>query len=292
METRRHSLADADYPAPLRALQRPPETLHVRGELPRAAGVAIVGTRHPSEEGAAYAFDLAAAVAAAGFAVWSGGALGIDQAAHEGALSVGGITVVVAGAGLEQPYPPGVEDLFARVVVAGALASIVPDATPPMPHIFLARNGVLAAMTVATVIVECPIKSGARSTSAAARRLRRPVWMVAHPPWSPASVAVREELRLGARALFHADELLADLAHPSLPLGAPASADVYTSVPSPSLERVLAAIDAGATRVDDLCEALSMVPSEVQVALAMLTLGGHVDEPDGGTFVRRTTGNR
>lgn len=211
IRSRRIEIFDAGYPVRLRELAGPPDALWVRGALVDGPSVAIVGTRAPSREGEAYARELAATLARRGVTVWSGGALGIDRAAHEGALVAGGRTVLVAGGGLDARYPADVGGLYARVARAGALVGIVPDGAPPQRWVFLARNGVLAAMTDATVIVECPLRSGARSTGAAARRLGRPLWVAAQPPWSPFAAAVSEEARLGARVFGATSELLAAL---------------------------------------------------------------------------------
>src|SRR3954470_7263447 len=102
---------DPAYPVALAALATPP-TLYVRGRLPAGPGVAIVGTREASLAARAFTRTLATALAAEGLAIWSGGAVGIDAAAHEAALDAGGITVLVAGGGLDRPYPSQHRDLF------------------------------------------------------------------------------------------------------------------------------------------------------------------------------------
>src|SRR6185503_16237641 len=123
-------------------------------------------------------------------------------AAHEAALAVGGTTVVVSGSGLDRPYPREHTALFARVLEqGGALLARVPDATPPTPPGFLRRNELLAALTVATVVIEAGLKSGARSTAAAARRLGRPLCAVPHAPWDALGAGCALELARGARAV-------------------------------------------------------------------------------------------
>jgi DNA processing protein len=203
----------AEYPSRLFELRRPPPTIYLRGSLPAGSGVAVVGTRRPGAEAERFARWLGARLARAGVAVWSGGALGIDAAAHEGALEAGGVTVLVAGGALDAPYPACHRGLYERVEAAGgALVSLLADGQRPRPWGFLERNRVLAALTTCTVVVECPLKSGARSTAAAARHLGRPVWVAAQPPWAPRlAAAVREEVRLGAQLLLRADDLLASL---------------------------------------------------------------------------------
>src|SRR4051812_33380270 len=137
---------DPAYPPALAALA-PPPTLYVRGRLPGGVGVAIVGTREASLAARAFTRTLATALAAEGLVIWSGGAVGIDAAAHEAVLDAGGITVLVAGGGLDRPSPSQHRGLFERVVASGgALVARVPDGTPPMPPWFIQRNEVLAAL--------------------------------------------------------------------------------------------------------------------------------------------------
>src|SRR6266849_4277344 len=109
-------LMGSALPSRLAHLEAPPERLFLRGELPRGPAVAIVGTRHPTTRGAEYARELAFELAQAGVAVLSGGAEGIDTEAHRGALAAGGVTVVVAPAGFEHPFPEQNAELFRAVV--------------------------------------------------------------------------------------------------------------------------------------------------------------------------------
>jgi DNA processing protein len=212
-----------EYPSRLDELRSPPPSLHVRGAWPQPPGVAVVGTRRPGRDAERFARALGAAIVRAGLTLWSGGALGVDAAAHEGALEAGGATILVAGGPLDQPYPACHRGLYDRVEASGgALVSLLADGQRPRRWSFLQRNGVLAALTLCTVVVECPLKSGARSTAAAARHLGRPVWIAAQPPWEPElALAVREEVRLGASVLFCVDDLLASLGVSKL--GSPAS---------------------------------------------------------------------
>jgi DNA processing protein len=300
VSTRAIGLFDEGYPPELRSLATPPDALWVRGALPVATGVAVVGTRQPSDEALRFAFQLGAALARENLVVWSGGALGIDQAAHEGALSAGGASVLVAGGGLDARFPADRNGLYARVGAAGALVSIVDDRVPPQPWIFLARNGVLAAMTSATVVVECPLRSGARSTAAAARRLGRPVWIAPQAPWSPFVRAVREEHRLGARLLMEIPDLIASLQRqPQRPALAPAprrradTASTRSSDERPvrgaTEQLVLQALADADREVGELCEQLNRPAGEVLAAVSSLCLSGEVEERSGGVLSRSNT---
>jgi DNA processing protein len=199
---------DASYPERLEEIGAPP--LYLQGALPRAPAVAIVGRRDASAGGVRFARRLARGLAESGFVVWSGGAVGIDAAAHMGALEAGAPTVVVCGAGLDVEYPPEHVDLFRDVVRGGgARLARVPDATQPFPSNFLRRNEVLAAATLATVVVEAGVRSGARNTATHARRLGRPLCIVPGTPWDVRGAGCALELVLGGTPIACLQDLIA-----------------------------------------------------------------------------------
>lgn len=177
---------DVEWPASLGDLDSTeigsPLALWVRG--PGDLGVAtlraaaVVGSRAATGYGAHVAGELGAGLAERGCAVVSGGAYGIDAAAHRGALAAGGITVVVLACGVDVPYPRGHETLFARVAEQGLLVSEWPPGCAPMRHRFLVRNRVIAAGTAGTVVVEAAVRSGALSTARHAANLGRAVMAV------------------------------------------------------------------------------------------------------------------
>ena len=290
-----------DYPPALGALDSP--VLYVRGRLPSQTGIAIVGTRRASEAACAFTRALATELVAEGFAIWSGGAAGIDAAAHEAALDAGGITVLVAGGGLDRPYPPQHRALFERVPEhGGALVARVPDGTAPMAPWFLQRNEVLAAMTAATVVVEAGLASGARSTAAAARRLGRPLCVVPHAPWDTRGEGCAHELARGAQAVCSAADVLAALGRPPPPprprraaraehasLRLPLTLPVPASPPQP-LEpheaAILAALGDQPLHLDEACERSGLSAQAATGALLTLTLRAVVVEGPAGFFRR------
>ncbi|WP_456826612.1 DNA-processing protein DprA [Cellulomonas sp. P5_E12] len=179
-----------------------PFCLWVRGDLDLAAAsarsVAVVGSRAATSYGERVAFDLADGLADAGGCVVSGGAYGIDAAAHRGALARGGPTLVVLAGGVDRAYPAGNTRLLESVVATGgALVSEVPPATLPTKSRFLQRNRLIAAASRATVVVEAAWRSGAMSTAHHAARLLRPVGAVPGPVTSMASAGCHRLLRDG-----------------------------------------------------------------------------------------------
>jgi DNA processing protein len=150
------------------------QSVRVRGVLTEGPAVAIVGARAATQVGMDRAHALAKHLAGRGISVISGGALGIDGAAHRGALAGGGHTAVVLGSGLDVPYPKRHVPMFARVLAAGgALVSLLPDDTLPRRSTFVQRNPLIAALADVVIVVEADVRSGSLSTAAAALRLGR-----------------------------------------------------------------------------------------------------------------------
>jgi DNA processing protein len=201
-ETRFLRLGQPSFPVRLLELRKPPELLAVAGEMPPRPTLAIVGTRKPSAEATAFARELAGAIVQHGGIVASGGAVGIDAAAHEGTLDAGGATWVVAATGADEVFPPENAPLFRRVLSSGG-AMIWPFERTRRadPRTFFARNGVLVALADALVIVQAGVPSGTLNAARWARKLGRPVWAVCAPPWVPGFLGCAAVAELGARPL-------------------------------------------------------------------------------------------
>ena len=179
---------------------------HLREVTARSA--ALVGARAATAYGQHVTSELAAGLADRRFAVVSGGAFGIDAAAHRAALAVEGVSVAVLACGVDRSYPPGNAALLARLAERGALVSEVPPGSTPTRWRFLERNRLIAALTSGTVVVEAAWRSGALSTADRAERLLRPVGAVPGPVTSPASAGCHRLLReRGAVCVTSADEV-------------------------------------------------------------------------------------
>ena len=293
-----YRVLDSDYPRSLRELRAPPDPLFVRGTLPRGRGVAIVGTRDCSDGAAAYAHRLATRLAEQGVVVYSGGAVGIDAAAHRGALEAGGITVAVVATGLDQCYPPGHAQLYEQIVrEGGALVSAFAPDQKAHHATFHFRNGVLAALAEATVVVQAPLHSGARSTAAHARRLGRHLLVVPAAPWDPKGSGNLIELALGGHLLASDAAVLAlfgivaagppRAARPPRAPSAGERQDPQLLLP-PACQRVFEAIGAVPLHVDDLCVRTGLSTPLVQEALLTLTLQTVLVEGPAGCYRRAT----
>ncbi|HEX9619174.1 MAG TPA: DNA-processing protein DprA [Polyangiaceae bacterium] len=272
-------LSGSSLPERLRALPKPPARVFLCGTLPRGFAVAVVGTRHPTEQGRALGRHIAADLASAGVVVVSGGASGIDRAAHEGALGAGGRTLVVAPSGFARPFPEEHRALFHGVVEAGgAYLSLVPDDVPATRSAFFPRNGCLVALADALVLVEAPVRSGARNAVKHARRLGRPVFAVPHSPWNAVGRGCNVELRGGAKLLESARDVLGELPVPGATAaeGGPTQLELGGFEAAPDLAAVWQAVRDGARSVDAVCARAGLPPSRAQAALLALSLDGRL----------------
>jgi DNA processing protein len=247
----------AGYPGRLDALGKAP-ALYVRGAL--AGGqttVAIVGARAASGTGMARAHAIARHLATASVHVVSGGALGIDGAAHRGSLAGNGTTTVVLGSGVDVAYPVRHAGLFDQIVArGGALVSIFPSGMQPRPGTFVKRNRVIAALSDAVLVVEADVKSGSMSTAHAARQLGR---VLAACPGSPGANRL---LAHGAALVETGDDVLAALA------GAPRVLPVPEL--DPDATAVRDAIRAGARSIDAITRKTGLSVGAVLRALPQL----------------------
>lgn len=182
------------------------KTLHVRGLLRKGPAVAIVGARAASSQAMAKAHAIGRHLAERGLHIISGGALGIDGAAHRGALAAGGYTIVVVGTGVDIAYPSRHAPLFEEVIAAnGAVVSMFPMGMHATRGSFIARNSLIAALADAVVVVEADIKSGSLSTAQAARKMARPLGAM------PGSSGCARLLATGASLVETGDDAIAIL---------------------------------------------------------------------------------
>ncbi|MGW1541049.1 DNA-processing protein DprA [Streptomyces sp. NPDC002309] len=170
--------------------------------------VAVVGARACTEYGAHMAVTVAAGLAERGWVVVSGGAYGVDGAAHRGALGAGGATVAVLACGVDRPYPRGHTQLIGRIAEQGLVVGELPPGDHPTPSRFIVRNRVIAALTRGTVVVEAALRSGSLVTARAAQRLGRHTMGVPGPATSAQSAGVHELLRGEATLVTDAAEVV------------------------------------------------------------------------------------
>jgi DNA processing protein len=271
------------YPSSLERLSEPPARLRVRGSLGVARRVALVGSRLPDEYGNHMAGTLAAGLARAGVSVVSGGAQGVDGAAHRGALDAGGHTLAVMGCGLDHAYPAGHRGLFDRIVASGgALLSEYDDDAHPERWTFPERNRIVAALSEAVVVVRAGERSGALITARWARRLGIPVMAVPGEAGHPLSAGPLRLLREGARPVASVEDVLADLGLAPAAAAAPADLEIGGEAGA-----VLRALGRRVRHADDLARAAGLGPGAALAALLSLELRGLVEQRPGQLFRRR-----
>jgi DNA processing protein len=281
--------ACGEYPAGLHDLSDAPDEFRIVGELPELQrAVAIVGTRRADDEALDFAYSLARGAVLDGFVVVSGGAIGVDRAAHEGAIDGGGRTVVVLPTGLDAPYPRANHDLFARVVEAGCLLTETEDGADARPGRFLKRNRLIAALGRSTVVVQAPARSGALSTARFAKSLGRSVFAVPASPWDPRGSGNLRLLSGGAKVCASPGDVLSESA-----LGGGGQAaeppkkkeNTYDFSTLTQTEQTILQSLAGRTRhPEDLCQRTGIPAFEVQQSILRLLVRGLIQEKPGGRY--------
>jgi len=267
-----------DYPPLLENSPGKPRALHVWGSLDSLSSptVAIVGTRGASAYGRAAAIKFAEALGRAGVTVVSGGAVGIDAAAHRGALSVGGKTVAVLAGGVDRLYPAMNRGLFMDIRANGCLLSQFAVGSRPDRYKFLARNGMIAALSQAVIVIEAPDRSGSLRTAHDANDLGRQVFVV------PATIDIISFK--GSHALIRDGATLVD--HPNQVLeaiGVSAKMSRKAAVAaSPAGQKILEQLTLQSLSPEKIAELTQLDPHEVMAELTMLELDGHAVRAEGG----------
>lgn len=268
-----------------------PFALWIRGaadlDLAWRRSVALVGARAATSYGEHVAGGIAAEAAARGVTVISGGAYGIDAAAHRATLACGGVTVAVLAGGVDRLYPAGNAGLLERAIEAGAVVAEQPPGYAPMRHRFLSRNRLIAAAS-ATVVVEAAARSGALSTARHAAELARPVGAVPGPVTSGASAGCHALIRAGTAVLVATPEDALQLATAVGEVDdRPGPLDDRPDFASAEERAAHAAIAARGSATEDIARAAGLTAAQAQVALGSLALRGLV-EARGGRWSRRS----
>lgn len=280
---------DANYPRLLKEISHPPSPLYTKGFLhPTLPLIAIVGTRKATTQGLAFAKCLASELASTHIGVVSGLALGVDGAAHEGALSANGYTIAVLPSHLQSVYPRQHAQLAHRILTSrGALLSEYPSdpAQPPYKNNFLERNRIVSGLCLGVVIVEAPLRSGTLATARFAANQGREVFVVPGPAQHPNYAGSHELIRNGARLVTSAHDIIDDL---SISLPSPdssaTSASGQLSQLSQSILDILRSSRNGLT-TQDIIDHTGLKAHIVHSELTLLTLSGIIrDTGDGFTI--------
>jgi DNA processing protein len=292
------TLGDPDYPAGLLHTEDPPLLLYVMGEVAAAwpAGIAVVGSRNPTPQGLANARQFSRSFAQAGLTVVSGLALGVDAAAHEGALEGAApgqlATIAVVGTGLDRVYPRQNLDLAHRIALQGLVISEYPLGTPPLAPNFPRRNRIISALSQGTVVVEAALRSGSLITARQAAEQGRDVFAIPGSIHSPQSRGCHALLKQGAKLVESAQDVLEELVLPSgRQVPAPAAQPPMEAIEDESPQHgLLAALGFDPVSLDALVARTGVAPAHLQAKLLELELQGDVARLPGGLFQRIAAG--
>lgn len=275
---------DPSYPARLHRLADPPPVVFLRGrtELVGRSGVAVVGSRRATVRGRDLARQLGRALGARDVPVVSGLALGVDGAAHAGALEVGGPTVAVMGCGADRAYPRSHAALFRRVVAQGLVVSEFLPGTPVRPHHFPRRNRILAALAHTVVVVEARARSGALITVDHALDLGLDVFTVPGPIGTPTCSGSNGLLREGARPVLSVAEFVEAMAPPLE--GGPGRK--VPAILDEEAAAVLECLSEGARGVDGVARDTGLPPARTLALLTRLEVEGMAARLPGQRFRR------
>lgn len=259
-----------------------PQILHYLGELPTKEEtiIAIVGTRKATLEGRLIAKQIGKDLAENGIVVASGLALGIDAAAHEGALAGKGKTIAVLANGLDSIYPASHANLAKEIVKnGGAIVSEYPAGTPAFPNQFLERNRIISGLSLATIIIEAPIHSGALVTGRNAIDQGREVFVIPGPIKHPNYKGSNLFLRNGARLVTSIDDIFEDLNIKKQ--NKTALPEMIENDPQGSLIVEILKKSKKSVTLDNIIEATKLEPHIVNQRLTLLTLENLIEEKNG-----------
>jgi len=284
--------ADNEYPELLRQIYDPPMLLYVKGELlaKDKNSVAMVGSRMCTHYGIEVARKLAYQLAYLGVTVVSGGARGIDSAAHQGALSSKGRTVVVLGTGINLVFPPENAELYDRIASNGAVLTQFPFNRPGDKQTFPIRNRLVAGMTLGTVVVEANLTSGALITANFANEYGRQVFAVPGRIDSPRSKGCHDLIKKGAKLCEGAEDILSEFEYLFPPSNKSRSAAETGILPAIELseneQKVYDALTSEETSIDEVIRTCGLPASAVSVTLLSLEMKRLIRQLPGKLFTR------
>ena len=283
------------YPEMLRALPDAPPLLFARGDLDllRFPALAVVGSRNPTHGGVDNAQHFAAALAARGLAIISGLALGIDAAAHQGALQAQGATIAVMATGPDRIYPQANRPLAKHIAQQGLLITEFPTGVLPHRAFFPRRNRLISGLALGVLVVEAAPRSGSLITARQARDQGREVFAIPGSIHNPLSRGCHQLIQQGAKLVASADDIYQEIG-PQLsgdsPLPAPppaAAGGLAAPAELPAAHRqLLTAMGYDPIGIDALVQRLGLTPEAISSMLLILELEGHVAISPGGTYTR------
>ena len=279
------TLADDNYPKALLDIPDPPTVLYVRGrcELLAQPGLAIVGSRNATPQGESNARAFAAALAEEGLSIISGLALGIDAAAHRGALSAGGTTIAVIGTGADRLYPARNQALATEIAEKGVILSEFPLGTPAAAANFPRRNRLISGLSRGVLVIEAAVESGSLITARMAGEQGREVFAIPGSIHAPQSRGCHRLIRQGAKLVETARDVMEELGSTIQPIRSSPSETLETDSLS---ARILTCAGFDAVTIDELVGRSGLTAEALSVILLQLELDGRVSSLPGGRYQR------
>ncbi len=281
------TLEDAAYPEQLKEIADPPPVLFVKGmpDSLQQPQLAMVGSRNPSSVGVKIATEFAQALAEAGFVITSGMALGIDAASHQGALNVGGLTIAVAGTGLDRVYPACHKQLATDIVAHGALVSEFPPGTTAKAGHFPRRNRIISGLCQGLLVVEAAQQSGSLITATMALEQNREVFAIPGSIHNPLARGCNALIRQGAKLVETVEDIFEELGQYN---------QVYKSIDAQieqtaldlEQQNLLKLIPFSPITVDNLVQESGYAVEVISSMLLVLELQGYIAAAAGGSYYR------
>jgi DNA processing protein len=281
------TIGDARYPQPLRQVHPPPRILFAEGrvELLANPALAIVGSRNATSQGARDAQVFARALSERGLTIVSGLALGIDAAAHRGALDGAGSSIAIMGTGPDMRYPPDNRRLAQSLAERGCLLSEFPLGTPPIARNFPRRNRLISGLSKGVLVVEAGLPSGSLTTACLARDQGREVFAMPGSIHSPHSKGCHWLIKEGAKLVEEAQDVLVELGW-SAPTPAPAAAPMEAIDLDDEEDEVLVALGCAPASLEQLAMRTGLDAGRIAARVSLLELEGSIVPLPGGNFQR------
>ncbi len=276
------TLADSSYPQSLLEIPDPPSVLYIRGNpaLLQSPGIAIVGSRNATPQGLKTAESFAQALAGRGFAIISGLALGIDAAAHRGALTTEGATIAVIGTGADRVYPARNKELALAIARHGTIVSEFPLGTPAIAANFPRRNRIISGLSRGVLVVEAAPESGSLITARLAAEQGREVFAIPGSIHSPVARGCHKLIKQGAKLVETAQDILEELG------GDPEPRDVPDLVKTSGNDDLLKALGHVPCELDELVDRTGLSADLLLGELLTLELDGLIATLPGNRYQR------
>ena len=285
------SILDTNYPPLLREIPDAPVLLYIRGEpdclsMPQ---IAMVGSRNPTPAGSENARAFARVLTQGGLTVTSGFALGIDAAAHQGAIEAGGNTIAIVGTGVDRVYPARNHELAHQIVKRGAIVSEYPLGTPPLRENFPRRNRIISGLSLGTLVVEAAMRSGSLITARLAAEQGREVFAIPGSIHSPLSKGCHRLIRQGAKLVETANDIIEELGALVDSLKQVSDTEVNVDPAQPEADEqypLLEYLGYDPIDINALVELSGLTPEAISSMLLDMELAGKVQSCAGGKYQR------